>query len=325
MKIAMLSARPAKKLHCDSNVCDENIAFAIGARDLISVDSPLDDLLFYDGYFFQSTKNPLKDLEYLKAIKSRWPEKPIFCRQEGEYEIMQYQSPANQILYFEMISKYIDLFMAHNESDAEYFKLFTNKPVFVVETIMNTNVYDSYFIPYEKREKVVCLGYDMTRMENGLVAYSIMRNYFPDFKIFHLMRGRDNSEYSYQFLKYFGHYCDVITFKSWYDVLGIINKSLACLHITHRVAGGRFIIDMAGLGVPTIASNRFDVQNKLFPSLSVDVHMIKTVVEKLTMVLRHTDFANEASKYARDHFRKYDSQSNINNVREKITRLGFNL
>ena len=164
-----------------------------------------------------------------------------------------------------------DALLCHNEIDIKYYKGITNKPCYILPTLM---IEDSIKISDVKEDSVFVAG-NWHQTYRGFDAWTIGREFdlpMYGFKSGKLKPGEDN--------------ITGINYLPWMDWSKFMFELSKCKYgvQTYETSAGQFPLNCAYLGIPCIGYNQVDTQRLLHPELSVevgDVYSARKLVNRL--------------------------------------------
>ncbi len=313
-------------------VCEpaDDIAYALNCDMQYSFRAPRELFEQYDAYLIEGTMTPHKEEqpwhELIHWLKQKYPSKPIFYHQEAELNWFQKLGFDRMAEHLKMIS-IPDVYIALNEKDAEYIKLFRDKPVISCPTLIDLDRMQKLIINYSLKDKILCCGASFDERAGGLNGYRFCRKYFPDYTIWKFSRSshddreliKDNKikeiyKDEFRCLKY-------LTQEDWWQEM---SYTYLGYHLMEIYVGGRNSLAFAALGVPLFASQNLDIQKRCFPDLAVDVYDIKTIKLISEKLLSDEEYYKAVSEEAMKEVNYFSVKEGIPRIREQFRYLGYN-
>ncbi|MBT7901200.1 MAG: hypothetical protein HN601_09705 [Candidatus Marinimicrobia bacterium] len=232
--------------------------------------------------------NPNVDLTKVKRVCDK-----VAVMQEGPAQYFTDYSLENQIHFYNNLVE-ADLLFCHNESDVSFYKGLTDKPVYVMSSLM---ILDSVSnLPKVNRSGVI-VGGNFCAWYNGFISYLQSLNFKEEIYLPSMGRKIENEEQmdGIQHLPYM----------TWVEWIKKLNNFKYAIHLMPTVAAGTFSLNCAYLKIPCISNEKLDTQRICFPELSVDVNDLETVNNLVVRLRDDKDFYNECSETAHDNYMKH--------------------
>src|SRR6185436_10163291 len=93
------------------------------------------------------------------------------------------------------------------------------------------------------------------------------------------------------------------------------------INLTDRNTPGRLQGEAAFFGVPVIGSNRLELQEELFPQLSVKPFELEKVVEFGQKLLDQPKLSKEISQFAFEGLKEYNYENSKNKYESLLARI----
>lgn len=272
-------------------------------------------------------RDELRWMELIWRLKEKYPDRPIFYHQEAEFNWATKRPPEEEYDYYDMV-RIPDVYIALNTRDAEYYRLFRDKPTIVIPTLIDTKIISQYRRdPFGKQKRII-FGASFDDRANGILGYRICRTYFPDYKITQFSRNSDSVKdktKSENIEKLYQDDFDYIPYLGQYEWFEAISNYYVGLHLMDVVVGGRNSLAFAGMGIPLIASKDLDIQQMLFPELSVDVFDIERVAMLMGRLLNDDDFYTGVRNEAINKLPYFGYYEGKERIRGQFRKLGYDV
>ena len=230
--------------------------------------------------------------------------------QEGPHWWFNDYDVADQIHFYNMVSK-CDSIFAHNEYDVMYYKgMFGDKPVHAIPTLMIETLI-SDIVP-TKQEKVI-IGGNFAHWYGGFESYIVAGGLgLP------IWAQESHAKREYE--------TDVPNLThlprlAWVDWMKALSEFKYAVHLMPTVAAGTFSLNCAYFAIPCIGNKLVDTQRICHPELSVDVSDLQTANKLLHRLQTDTKFYNECSEFAKERYHKYYSKESWTNYMNKKLEL----
>jgi len=220
--------------------------------------------------------------------------KKIAIMQEANQEYFQDSSIQHQFEYIKILMD-ADFLFCHNDCDVSYFYGLTGKNVYVLQSLMITDLINSDDI--FTRQEAVMLGGTICQWYSGIDSYVIAKE--MNIQIFAPSMGRKKlGEDNIMDIKY-------LQYVPWYDWMMSLRKMSYGIHLMRVYAAGTFALNCSFLSLPCIGYENCDTQRKLHhSSLSLkegDLDSARCVAYEL---VNDKDFYDECSVLTRYNYEK---------------------
>lgn len=215
-----------------------------------------------DGRKFRNSQSDLSSflpaLEYLKHENGH-----IILIQEGPVSYWQNYGIKDQAAYLHAMSLF-DMFLAHDEKSALWFRGILQEPGIPVEVIPSVMIWDNRPepIPYSERQGTL-IGGNFAEWHGGANSYLVAK-VFEEENFIPVMHTFDPEEQHIQDLK---HLDEMLPLTKW---LEMFRKKKYAVHMMPVVGAGSFSLNAVYSGVPCIGNRHIPTQADLFPTLSFD-------------------------------------------------------
>jgi len=213
----------------------------------------------------------------------------VFIMQEGtHWDWMEDSIPTMCWFYNQLLEA--DALLCHNEIDVKYYKGITNKPCYILQTLM---LEDNINISNDKDDKVFVAG-NWHQTYRGFDAWIISQEFdlpMMGFKSGKFKPGEEVTGINY------------LPWIPWDQFMFELSKCKYGVQ-TYETSAGQFPLNCSYLGIPCVGYNQVDTQRLLHPHLSVeigDVHSARKLVSKLK---NDKDFYNECSLQTKELYNK---------------------
>ena len=225
------------------------------------------------------------------------------------------------IWYYTQLTE-ADGILCHNDIDIPYYEGITNKPAFILPTLMIDDLVDKFIeqktlqTPTQNNnsDKVFVAGNWHTTYR-GFDAWVIGQEFelpMKGFKSGKFKQGEEQNGIEY------------LPWMSWFEFMYELDKCKYGVQ-TYQASAGQFPLNCAYLGVPCIGYNDINTQKDLFPDLSVergDILSARKLANKLQM---NSEFYNEVSSKSKELYNKIYREDKFLQKWDKITeQLMFN-
>lgn len=222
----------------------------------------------------------------------------VLVMQESTHWDWQDEPFNSMVWYYNQLIE-ADGILCHNDIDIPYFKGITDKPAFILPTLM---IEDTLQLSDHKEDKVFVAGNWHTTYR-GFDSWVIGNEFnlpLCGFKSGKFKPGEEQNGVNY------------LPWMDWSQFMFELSKCKFGVQ-TYQASAGQFPLNCAYLGIPCIGYNDINTQKDLFPSLSVergDIQSARKLVHKLQ---NDSEFYSRASKmskqlytqlYAEDKFLK---------------------
>lgn len=204
----------------------------------------------------------------------------IFVMQEGtHWDWMEDSIPTMCWFYNQLLEA--DALLCHNEIDVKYYKGITNKPCYILSTLM---LEDNINISNDKTDKVFVAG-NWHQTYRGFDAWVISREFdlpMVGFKSGKFRQGEEVTGINY------------LPWIPWNQFMFELSKYKYGVQ-TYETSAGQFPLNCSYLGIPCIGYNQVDTQRLLHPHLSVEVGDVYSARKLVNKLKSDKEFYNECS------------------------------
>lgn len=203
-----------------------------------------------------------------RQIKQNCPHPFLIAVAEGSVSDIATFAPKTMV---EMIraATSVDLYAILLDWAAPCYSLITDKPVRWIGLPFYTDFFSPYRIAHHKRPskaRLIALQHGPGNHRNGLASFMVAAR-VSGCKI--LVPGKTES--SHELIAHLAiPRVDHFPYLPWSEYLKKYAYAYMAIHLDTLYTYGRFPLDMAALGVPTIGSNRNQTNKILFPELTID-------------------------------------------------------
>lgn len=179
----------------------------------------------------------------------------VLVMQESTQWDWQDDPMSSMVWYYDQLLK-SDGILCHNDIDVPYFKGITNKPSFVLPTLM---IEDTIQVSIEKQDKVFVAGNWHTTYR-GFDAWVIGREFdlpMAGFKSGKFKQGEEITDVDY------------LPWMPWSQFMSELSKCKYGVQ-TYQASAGQFPLNCAYLSIPCIGYNDINTQKDLHPFTSVE-------------------------------------------------------
>ena len=181
--------------------------------------------------------------------------KKVMVMQESTHWDWQEEDFNTMVWYYNQLVD-SDAILCHNDIDVPYFKGITNKPAFILPTLMLEDVVQK---SDEKLDKVFVAGNWHTTYR-GFDAWVIGREFDLPMSGFKSGKFKKNEEQNG---------IEYLPWMMWKDFMFELSKHKYGVQC-YQASAGQFPLNCAYLGIPCIGYNDINTQSRLHPQLSVD-------------------------------------------------------
>lgn len=217
----------------------------------------------------EKNREHLAQSDYPLISKIKTICKKVFVMQESTQWDWQDESFTSMAWYYNQLVE-SDGVLCHNDIDVPYFSGITNKPAFILPTLM---IEDEIKIASSKEEKVFVAGNWHTGYR-GFDAWVIGSEFdlpMYGFKSGKFKPGEENNGINY------------LPWMSWKDFMYELSKCKYGVQ-AYPASAGQFPLNCAYLGIPCIGYNDVNTQKHLHPNTSVergDIISARNLVNKI--------------------------------------------
>ena len=234
--------------------------------------------------------------------------KKIGFMQEGPYWYFQDYSMDQQIWFYNALME-MDVILAHNKADVDYFKGLTQKNnVYLNRTLMITDYIEPEVTNINEKSGVI-IGGNMVRWYGGFDSYIIAQEF--DEEIFAPSMGRRierEDEMDITHLPF-------MNLSSWMNNL---SRYKYAVHLMPTHAAGTFALNCAYHGIPCIGYEGLDTQQLCHPQLTIKMNDLKHARELANRLKDDDDFYRTQSETARNNFNAYFGEEEYTNKINKV-------
>jgi len=226
----------------------------------------------------------------------------VAVMQEGTHWDWMEDSVNTMVWFYNQIMN-ADILLCHNDIDVRYYQGLTDKPCYVMPTLM---IEDLVRQSPEKRESVFVAG-NWHQTYRGFDAWIIGREFnlpIYGFKSGKFRLGEEVTGINY--LPWIG----------WSDFMFELSKNKYGVQ-TYETSAGQFPLNCAFLGIPCIGYNQVDTQRILHPDLSIEVGDVKAARE-LVYKLEDPIFYKQCSDKTKQLYTQHYSESVFKNKMKNI-------
>ena len=249
----------------------------------------------YDlGIIIIPKKNPQFDLNKLKQYCNK-----ISVMQEGPNWYWQDYPLQQQIWYFNTIQE-ADFMFVHNMSDKKYYEGLTGKECKILPSLMIEDSVKN--IPQVERKNII-IGGNFCSWYGGFDSYIVAQE--ADCPIYIPSMGRKiKGEEEMPNLNH-------LPYMNWVEWIKTLNNFKYGVHLMRTHAAGTFALNCAYLGIPCIAYEGLDTQEKCHPNLTVKLGDLAMAKEKLILLKTSKEYYKECSEIAKFNYKQYYQENNF--------------
>jgi hypothetical protein len=243
---------------------------------------------------------------FIEILKSK--NKKVHLIQEGPHWFHTDYEVEDQILFYNMLSKFDSIF-AHNEYDTKYYKgLF---PSITVHTIQSLMIEDTLVGNTTTKEQKTIIGGNFSRWYGGFESYLVAQTFgLPVWAQTSHSRRENEDE-----IENINH-LERLSWKSWMAALSSFSYAV---HLMPTVAAGTFALNCAYYGIPCIGNINVDTQRTCHPDLSVDVGDIESAKRLTSRLKTDSEFASKCQDTAwKGYLEHYHVDVWTKNMAEKL-------
>jgi hypothetical protein len=272
------------------NCNDRLIAKCFGCREDLGSPVENDVLSGYDALFVTMSKRPAPHetrwMECAWRFKEAFPEKKLIVYQEADDRWPTYVDWPSQRDMYELL-QVTDLFLAHNESDADTYRLLMgpNGQSMYFPSIQELPMIERFYTPYVAKTAGSVLVNAFDNRSGGLCAALIAKKCGAQ-EILHFNTTTYHDNRNADAARIFGLRMTEIPSMGWTSWARAISPAAVYVSPLAVVAAGRDTIACAVLGIPVIGNAHSTPQQKLFPALAINPNYIPGIEATLESVLR---------------------------------------
>jgi hypothetical protein len=301
------------KIHGGKSIANTNdtaCAWFLGAKwHLAAETATIEDLSYCDTLVATMWKmqRPWESrwMGIVWEFKKKYSNKRLIIYQEGEVKWPTFLSWKEQKALYELL-QVTDLFLAHNEKDAEFYKLLMQdeEKVLVFPTLQYLDLIKEFVLnPFDKDPKYV-LTQNFDNRSNGLFA-SLLANKLG-MSILHMNTSVWTDGRNEEAAELFNFSMTEIPQCAWIHWAKEVSKAYVYLHPLTVAGAGRDTIAAATLGVPVIGNQDLDAQIVLFPKLACSPYDLKHQKKLLIRLFEDEDFYSEVRNYGMRNIYNFD-------------------
>jgi len=218
--------------------------------------------------------------------------------QEGPNWYYEDYNMQDQIKYFNILMG-ADFILTHNNKDAYYYNGLTNKPTYVMSSLMIEDTIGD-IIPTKEEKTIV--GGNFVSWYGGFPSYMVAREF--DVPIFSPSMGRKIENESMPGLIH-------LPYMQWTDWMKTLSTFKYAVHLMRTHAAGTFALNCAYFSIPCIGYEGLDTQLMCHPNLTISDGNIKEAKSLAYMLKNDNDFYEECSKQAKEQYNTFFTEDNF--------------
>jgi len=260
-------------------------------------------------------KTKIEQLMQVDLIKQmRRVCKKIGFMQEGPYWYFQDYPMEQQIWFYNALME-MDVILAHNNADVEYFKGLTQKNnVYLNRTLMITDYIQPTHEP-EDRSGVI-IGGNMVRWYGGFDSYIIAQEFEEN--IYAPSMGRKIEREDEMDIKH-------LPYMNWIEWMNNLSRFKYAVHLMPTYAAGTFALNCAYHGIPCIGYKGLDTQSKCHPQLTVNMNDLDGARRLANKLKNDNGFYETQSQTAKRNFNVFFGEKEYTyNMKEVIKKVMSN-
>lgn len=229
----------------------------------------------------------------------------VIVMQEGtHWDWMEDSIPVMVWFYNQLLEA--DMLLCHNDIDVKYYQGITNKPSYVMPTLM---LEDTIKVSDQKSESVFVAG-NWHQTYRGFDAWTIGREFELPLHAFKAGKFRQGEEVTGM---------NYLPWMMWSDFMYELSKHKYGVQ-TYETSAGQFPLNCAYLGIPCIGYNQVNTQRILHPDLSVEVGDVLAARKLVHKLKDDQEFYTHCSNYAKEKYRElYSEEAFINNMNKILS------
>ena len=242
-------------------------------------------------------------LDLFLEVRDGFANKLIFLV-EGPESMLSYQPTETKIKYIRSL-RVADAVGTLNYN-FEWFKLYTEKPVFWLGVPFFPDKVAEYSMPIDKRKHIWAMGSNINS-HNTIASIFVAQKagvnkvFIQEFKNDYL------SEYNQLGGFDFIEKHDPLP---WIQFLKQYSIFWGAIILSNESTWGRFALDFAALGIPVVGSNRQFSQNILFPTLAFDPYNdINSAIAAVRKIEKDLDYYKSVVSYAQHQLQIFSPDS----------------
>ena len=222
--------------------------------------------------------------------------KKIGFMQEGPHWYFQDYPMEQQVWFYNTLSE-MDIVLAHNKQDVEYFKgLLNKKHIYQNKSLMIEDGLEPHTVNSDARSGVI-IGGNMVRWYGGFDSYVVAQQFEEDIFAPSMGRKREDEEGM--------HNLTHLPYMNWVEWVNNLSKFKYAVHLMPTHAAGTFALNCAYHGIPCIGYKGLDTQELCFPQLSVDIGDLKTARELANKLKEDKTFYGFISNKAKNNYNTF--------------------
>ncbi|GJQ43762.1 MAG: hypothetical protein JETCAE03_32600 [Ignavibacteriaceae bacterium] len=232
-------------------------------------------------------------VDYIEKVIKKYCKK-IAIMQEGPNYYFQDFDVNKQIWYLQILEM-ADFLLCHNEYDIQYFEGLTGKDVYVLSSLMITDLFkdDVY-----TRQDAVMIGGNFCSWYGGFDSWMVAREMQIPMYAPSMGRKQKDEEQIINEIKYLPYY-------DWYRWNIELRKMRYGIHLMRTYAAGTFALNCAYWGIPCIGYKNLDTQRYLHTNFSVNEGDINEARRLARMLKDDKEFYNEYSLKCKQNYNQY--------------------
>lgn len=241
----------------------------------------------------EKNREYLADINYPLIENIRKACKKVAIMQEGTHWDWMEDSIQTMVWFYNQLME-ADILLCHNDIDVRYYRGITNKPCYIMPTLM---IEDTIKVSEIKTESVFIAG-NWHQTYRGFDAWIVGQEFelpMHGFKAGKFRQGEEITGIEY------------IPWMPWSEFMYELSKHKYGVQ-TYETSAGQFPLNCAYLGIPCIGYNQVDTQRILHPDLSVEVGDVLAARE-LVHKLKDRDFYLECSNKAKELYQELYSET----------------
>ena len=200
------------------------------------------------------------------------------------------EDPAEVMIWYYNQLVEADGILCHNDIDVPYYKGITNKPSFILPTLM---IEDNIKTSEVKEDRVFVAGNWHTTYR-GFDAWVIGQEF--DLPMYGFKSGKFKQNEDLNGINY-------LPWMNWFEFMFELSKCKYGVQ-TYQASAGQFPLNCAYLGIPCIGYNDINTQKDLFPDLSVERGDIVAARKLANKLQSNKEFYNEVSSKSKELYNK---------------------
>ena len=227
--------------------------------------------------------------------------------QEGPYWYFQDYPMEQQIWFYNTLME-MDVILAHNKADIDYFKGLTQKNhVYQNPSLMITDNIKPTTKP-EDRNGVI-IGGNMVRWYGGFDSYIIAQEF--DEKIFAPSMGRKIDREDEMDITH-------LPYMNWGEWMNNLSRFKYAVHLMPTHAAGTFALNCAYYGIPCIGYKGLDTQEFCHPQLTIKMNDLNHARKLASQLKNDKSFYETQSQTAKTNFEVFFGEKQYKKKWEKI-------